>query len=84
VSVSAWEAFFFVVVLKIPVIYLAAVVWWAVRAVPEHPEGGDGAAILSVPSRPCGWDDWKRSRPGRRRPVRPVNPSRRRARAVGG
>ena len=82
-SVSAWEAFFFIVVLKIPVIYLAIVVWWAVRAVPERPEGGDGAPVLSLPVAPCGWDDWKRGR-RRRRPTRPAGPSRRRARAVVG
>jgi hypothetical protein len=83
VSASAWEAFFFVVVLKIPVIYLAVVVWWAVRAVPE-PEGGDEAGVLTAPVAPCGWDDWKRRRPGRRRPGRPVSPPRRRARVAAG
>ena len=63
-------------VLKIPVVYLAAVVWWAVRAQPETPMGGDDVCTLA-PLTPCGWDDWKRrrSRPGRR----PVAPSRRRA-----
>lgn len=79
-TVSVWEALFFIVVLKIPVIYLAAVVWWAVRAVPETPEGGDGAAVLS-PAAPCGWDDRRRRRSPRLRPVRP-NPSPRGARAV--
>jgi len=79
VTVSAWEAFFFIVVLKIPLIYLAVVVWWAVRAVPEPPEGGDGA-LVSNPSVPCGWDDWRRRR-SRRRPVRPL-PSLRRSHTV--
>jgi len=80
VTVSVWEALFFIVVLKIPVIYLASVVWWAVRAVPEGPEGGDGAAVLTTAA-PCGWDDWRRRRPTRRRPVRP-NPGPRRSRVA--
>jgi hypothetical protein len=59
-------------VLKIPVVYLAAVVWWAVRAQPETPLGGDDAAVLA-PLNPCGWDDWKRRRPRpQRRPRGPA------------
>ena len=27
-----WELFWFMVILKIPVVYLACVVWWALRA----------------------------------------------------
>jgi hypothetical protein len=74
VSVSVWEAIFMLVVLKIPVIYLAAVVWWAVRAQPDTPLGGDDVGVLT-PLTPCGWDDWKRGRPRRRRPLRgPSNP----------
>ena len=75
-SVSAWEAIFMLVVLKIPVVYLAVVVWWAVRAQPETELGGEGAGVLA-PLTPCGWDDWKRRRPRPRR--RPVGPSGRRA-----
>jgi len=59
------------VVLKIPVVYLAAVVWWAVRAQPDTPLGRDDVGVLS-PLTPCGWDDWKRRRP-RRRPIGPSN-----------
>lgn len=59
------------VVLKIPVVYLAVVVWWAVRAEPEIPAGGDEVSVLA-PLTPCGWSDWKRRRPRRpdRGPVR--------------
>ncbi len=59
-------------VLKIPVVYLGAVVWWAVRAEPT-PEDGLGDREELVPHAPCGWDDWKRRRVPRRgfRPVRP-------------
>jgi hypothetical protein len=63
VSVSAWEAIFMLVVLKIPVVYLAVVVWWAVRAEPEAAEGGGDEVGVLAPLTPCGWDDWKRRRP---------------------
>ena len=70
-TVSAWEAIFMLVVLKLPVVYLAAVVWWAVRAQPEPSAGSDEVGVLA-PMSPCGWDDWKRSRARiRRRPRRP-------------
>lgn len=70
-NVSAWEAIFFLVVLKIPVIYLGAVVWWAVRAEPEQ-GGGEEVGVLAAPS-PCGWNDWQRRRSPRpgRGPLRP-------------
>jgi hypothetical protein len=74
-SVSVWEAVFMLVVLKIPMIYLAIVVWWAIRAEPDAGDGGEGAAALA-PLVPCGWHEWKRRRPmrGSRRPIRPVTP----------
>ena len=37
-----WELVFMLVILKIPVVYLCWVVWWAVRAVPEPLEGAAG------------------------------------------
>lgn len=71
VPVSAWEGIFMLLVLKIPMAYLAVVVWWAVRAQPEHPIGGDEASVRS-PLTPCGWEDWKRRRARwQRRPIRP-------------
>jgi hypothetical protein len=81
VTVSAWEAIFMLVVLKIPMVYLAVVVWWAVRAVPETPEGGEAVGVLA-PLTPCGWNDWKRRRPRRpdRRPL--GSPPRPRARGM--
>ena len=53
-SVSVWEALFMLVVLKIPVVYLGCVVWWAIRAEPL-PEGGLDEAPALVPVSPCGW-----------------------------
>jgi hypothetical protein len=73
VSISVWEAIFMLVVLKIPMVYLAAVVWWAVRAEPQPGGGGEEIRVLE-PLTPCGWEDWKRRRP---RPPRP-GPIRRR------
>ena len=75
-TVTVWEAIFMLLVLKIPVIYLGVVVWWAVRAEPE-PEaapGGDEIGVLA-PLAPCGWSDWKRRRPRpHRRGPRPAAP----------
>jgi hypothetical protein len=65
VSVSAWEAIFMLVILKIPMIYLAVVVLWAVRAEPEVAGGSDEVGVLTPPE-PCSWGGWQR-----RRGVRP-------------
>ena len=62
-SVTVWEAIFMLVVLKIPVVYLAGVVWYAVRAEPEPAAGGGDEAGVLAPLAPCGWYDWKRRRP---------------------
>ncbi len=86
-SVSVWEAIFMLVVLKIPMVYLAAVVWWAIRAEPH--QGGESEPVRAfVPLTPCGWNDARRRRStGRLRPrphgpgSRPVRRSRDRAAA---
>ena len=42
------------VILKIPVVYLCLVVWWAIRAEPEPLEGAP--RLAPVPAGPaCGW-----------------------------
>jgi len=64
VTVSAWEAIFLLVVLKIPMVYLAVVVWWAIRAEVE-PGPGDEPGRAFVPLTPCGWDDSRRRGSGR-------------------
>jgi hypothetical protein len=64
-----WELFFMLVILKIPVVYLCAVVWWAVRAEPRPLEGAAQAVPASPPPPTCGWRD--RLLASRRRPVRP-------------
>ncbi len=52
------------VVLKIPVVYLCAVVWWAIKA---EPQPLDGVAVRSAPE-PSPSCDWRR----RLRPRRPT------------
>ena len=41
-----WEAIFLLVILKIPIVYLCCVVWWAVRAEPKPPTE---PAIVTAP-----------------------------------
>ena len=83
VSDSVWEAIFMLVVLKIPLVYLGVVVWWAIRAEPDPPGGGDEAGVRATPLTPCNWEDWRRRRASIRS-RRPIRPSGRRARARAG
>jgi hypothetical protein len=54
-----WELFFMLVILKIPVVYLCAVVWWAIRAEPEPPEGAP--SLVRAPREPgCDWHSRRR------------------------
>jgi hypothetical protein len=62
VTPTVWEGIFMLLILKIPMVYLAVVVWYAVRAEPKQGFGGDEVGVLA-PLTPCGWDDWKRRRP---------------------
>jgi hypothetical protein len=55
-----WEIIFMVLVLKIPMIYVCWVVWWAIRAEPVVGSEGDEA--------PTYWTPWRR--PGGPRPRR--------------
>jgi hypothetical protein len=50
-SGAAWELVFMLVILKIPIVYLGLVVWYAIRAVPEP--GVD-------PSEYSTWRPWHR------------------------
>lgn len=55
------------VILKIPVVYLCAVVWWAIKAEPRPPEGAGTVAQLG-PGPDCDWRT-RRARVIRRGPV---------------
>jgi hypothetical protein len=56
-----WEIVFMLVILKIPIVYLCAVIWWAIRAEPFPDEGTPGSGD-NEPLEPRPW--W---RPPRRR-----------------
>jgi hypothetical protein len=60
-----WEAIFLLVILKIPIVYLCYVVWYAIRAEPKPPpEAARVTAVLGLDP-PDGW------RPRSRRPRLP-------------
>jgi hypothetical protein len=58
-----WEVVFMLVLLKIPLVYLCMVVWWAIRAEPREEETAVVARVPDTPETPNAW-----SRPGRARP----------------
>jgi nitrogen fixation-related uncharacterized protein len=70
VADSAWEAIFMLVVLKIPMVYLAVVVWWAIRSEPVV-GFDDDRPLEPVPLVPCGWDERRRRSLRTGRGVRP-------------
>jgi hypothetical protein len=79
-----WELIFMMLILKIPIVYLCLVVYWAVKAEPKPPE----PALLPVapdpkPDEPPTWVARRRPprRPGRGGPHTPRG-SRDRARAI--
>jgi hypothetical protein len=43
-----WELIFMMLILKIPIVYLCFVIYWAVKAEPKPPE----PALLPVPAEP--------------------------------
>jgi hypothetical protein len=47
-----WEAVFLLLVLKIPLVYLCLVVWWAIRAEPRGEEPASIATVSDTPSGP--------------------------------
>ena len=59
-----WEAVFFLVLLKIPVVYLGLVVWWAIRAEPDKGEPLSVALVTDTP--PSGPGFGVGQRPARR------------------
>lgn len=71
------EVLFMMVILKIPVVYLCVVVWWAVRAEPHPLEGAPAPARLPEPQ-PCPWSRRRQRAP---RPI-PPGGARRRARVA--
>jgi hypothetical protein len=74
------EAVFFLVLLKIPVVYLCVVVWWAIRAEPATEPPLAPVPIADTPSPdPLGWSpraSTGRRGSGGRVPRRPTSPRR--------
>jgi hypothetical protein len=58
-----WEAVFMLVLLKIPIVYLCMVVWWAIRAEPRDEQPAISVPVSDTPPSP-GWT--RSNRPGRR------------------
>jgi hypothetical protein len=50
---TVWEIVFMLIVLKIPLIYVGWVVWWAIKAEPVP--GAEGEAAHSM-----NWQPWRR------------------------
>jgi len=61
---SVWEIVFLMVILKIPIVYLCTVVYYAIKAEPE-PAGGDGTAS-DGDGGPSPWKPWQSRRAGER------------------
>ena len=59
-----WEIVFMMVILKIPIVYLCAVVWWAIKAEPLPADGADPAGG----DEPFGPRPWWQPPRRRRRP----------------
>lgn len=68
-STAAWELIFMMLVLKLPILYLIGVVWWAVRSSPDPYAPAELVPAVSDspqdPAAPCTWHV------RRRRPIRP-------------
>jgi hypothetical protein len=64
---SVWEIIFLMLILKIPIVYLCAVVYYAIKAEPR-PEAGSSVTTRVGPDDP---GPGRRHRPHRRRPWRP-------------
>ena len=64
---SVWEIVFLMVILKIPIVYLCCVVYWAIKAEPK-PEAPAGVTTQVGPEGDGGSDRL------RRRPRRPLRP----------
>ena len=67
----AWEIIFMLLILKIPIVYLCVVVWWAIKAEPSPPDPTE-VAVVPDTAPPNGSARLRRT--GRRRPGRPHTP----------
>jgi hypothetical protein len=63
---SVWEIIFLMLILKIPIVYLCVVVYYAIKAEPRPEAGASVTARVGPGDQGPGW-----YRPHRRRPRRP-------------
>ncbi|MEO5633484.1 hypothetical protein [Gaiella sp.] len=66
-----WEVIFMLVILKIPIVYLAVVIWWAIKA---EPDPGEPAGVTVVSDTPGPGRSPRARRRRGRRPNRPHSP----------
>jgi len=66
---SILEIVFLMVILKIPIVYLCGVCWYAIKAEPRRGEGADAGATTDPDGPGPGWG--RRLRPHGRRPRPP-------------
>ena len=64
----AFEIIFLLVILKIPIVYICVVVWYAIKAEPTPPEPTEAVVVDDTP--PTDGHSWRR-RTNRPRPSRP-------------
>ena len=64
----AWEIIFMLVILKIPIVYIAVVIWWAIKA---EPDPGEPAGVTVVSDTPAPGTPPRARRPRGRWPGRP-------------
>ena len=65
---SVWEIVFLMVILKIPIVYLCAVVYYAIKAEPRRTGGAPVAARTDPDDQGPGWGRRPRRRTGPMRP----------------
>ena len=46
----AWEIVFMLVILKIPIVYLCVVIWWAIKAEPTPPDLAEVTVVVRYPA----------------------------------
>lgn len=67
----ALEIIFMLVILKIPIVYIAVVIWWAIKA---ESEPGEPCGVAVVSDTPAPGTPPRMRRPRGRRPGRPHTP----------
>jgi hypothetical protein len=65
---GVWELVFLMVILKIPIVYLGAVIWYAIKAKPLPTAGAGVTAQIGPEPEPAGWSRLHPRRFGRPRP----------------